>query len=82
MQTPEFAENIRELLALEGGRRVAVMCAESVPWRCHRSLIADALTVRGIHVQEIIGDADCRAHALTAFAKVDGTTITYPAESA
>jgi hypothetical protein len=82
MQTVEFARSLEELVDLAERERVALMCAEAVPWRCHRSLIADALTVRGIHVQEIIGDADCRAHALTAFAKVDGTTITYPAESA
>jgi len=54
------------------------MCAEAVPWRCHRSLIADALTVRGIAVAEIAGDARTQAHRLTPFAQVEGTTLTYP----
>jgi hypothetical protein len=54
------------------------MCAEAVPWRCHRSLIADALVARGIGVQEILTAAKSQPHALTPFAKVDGTEITYP----
>jgi uncharacterized protein (DUF488 family) len=78
MQTPEFAENIRELLALEAARRVAVMCAESVPWRCHRSLIADALTARGIPVEHIMSATKANPHKLTSFARVDGERVTYP----
>jgi len=55
------------------------MCAEAVPWRCHRSLIADALLVRGFDVREIVGEAKSAPHKLTPFARVDGTTIVYPA---
>ena len=54
------------------------MCAEAVPWRCHRSLIADALTVRGVRAEEIVSETKTQVHALTPFARVDGTTITYP----
>jgi uncharacterized protein (DUF488 family) len=57
------------------------MCAEAVPWRCHRSLIADALLVHGLPVEEIVGSTLRRAHVLTRFAKVEGTTITYPPEA-
>ena len=54
------------------------MCAEAVPWRCHRSLIADALTVRGVPVVEILSETKWQKHELTSFARVDGDTITYP----
>jgi uncharacterized protein (DUF488 family) len=56
------------------------MCAEAVPWRCHRSLIGDALLVRGVHVEDIMTAKSCHTHELTAFAKVRGLEITYPAE--
>ncbi len=59
-------------------RRTAIMCAEAVPWRCHRSLVADALAVRGIGVVEILSETSYRDHALTPFAHVAGTTVTYP----
>lgn len=78
MQTAEFAENLAGLMELASHERVALMCAEAVPWRCHRSLIADALLVHGIHVEEIISRMRVQAHALTSFAKVNGMTITYP----
>ena len=78
MQTPEFAENLDALLALDRAHRVAIMCAESVPWRCHRSLIADALTARGIPVSHIMSAAKANPHKLTSFAKVDGERVTYP----
>ena len=55
------------------------MCAEAVPWRCHRSLIADALTVRGIRAEEIVSETKVSLHELTPFARVDGTAIRYPA---
>jgi uncharacterized protein (DUF488 family) len=54
------------------------MCAEAVPWRCHRSLIADALTVQGIRAEEIINATRLQVHTLTSFAQVDGVVITYP----
>jgi len=80
MQTAEFAHNLGDLIDVAKRERIALMCAEAVPWRCHRSLIADALLVRGIRVEEITGSAGTRAHALTPFARVDGTAVTYPAE--
>jgi uncharacterized protein (DUF488 family) len=82
MQTREFLENLEHLIEMARHERVAIMCAEAVPWRCHRSLIADALLVRGVHVDEIVGEDRVRAHALTPFARVEGTTITYPPEKA
>jgi uncharacterized protein (DUF488 family) len=78
MQTVEFADHLAELIARATRERIALMCAEAVPWRCHRSLIADALLVHGIRVEEIISETRCQAHALTAFARVSGMTITYP----
>jgi uncharacterized protein (DUF488 family) len=81
MQTPEFAESLEELIQLASQGRIALMCAEAVPWRCHRSLIADALTVRGIRTQDIMSPTRRQIHTLTPFAKVRGTEITYPAEA-
>ncbi len=81
MLTGEFVENLRKLAELDPGCRTAIMCAESVPWRCHRSLIADALTIRGIAVNHIMSETKANPHRLTAFAHVDGDRITYPAES-
>jgi uncharacterized protein (DUF488 family) len=81
MQTPEFIAGLDELLGLAQQGRVAVLCAEAVPWRCHRSLIADALFVRGIAVEHIVGAGRTHAHQLTPFAHVDGVQITYPASS-
>jgi len=80
MQTPEFGQNIKELIRLAKHERIAIMCAEAVPWRCHRSLIADALLVRGILAENIMSLTHRPVHTLTTFAKVRGTTITYPAE--
>lgn len=79
MQTPEFEQNLNELLELAKKERIAIMCAEAVPWRCHRSLIGDALTVRGIRAEDIMSTTRRQVHALTPFAEVNGTTITYPA---
>ncbi len=81
MQTEDFGKGLAELTALAEGRKVAVMCAESVPWRCHRSLIADALSVRGVTVLHIMSRTSAKAHTLTSFARVNGTSITYPGES-
>lgn len=79
MQTPEFSENVEHIAELAKHERIALMCAEAVPWRCHRSLIADALVARGIEVKEIISKTNSRIHVLTPWAKVDGQRITYPA---
>ena len=72
MQSREFADNLQRCIDLAGHERVALMCAEAVPWRCHRSLIADALIARGIEALEITGPATTRPHALTPWAKVEG----------
>jgi uncharacterized protein (DUF488 family) len=79
MQTPEFAESLEALIALAARAPVAVMCAEAVPWRCHRSLIADALTVRQVLVEHIL-DGGRHPHRLTPWARVDGVRLTYPAQ--
>jgi len=78
MQTPQFGESLRELIAMSERRRTAIMCAEALPWRCHRSLIGDALLARGIKVENIMTQASRKPHAFTPFAKVDGDTVTYP----
>ncbi len=78
MQTEAFAAAIDDLIARARLETVACMCAEAVPWRCHRSLIADALIVRGLDVADITSPANARPHVLTSFARVNGTTITYP----
>ncbi len=81
MQTREFKESLDELIELARQSRSAIMCAEAVPWRCHRSLIGDALVVRKIPVRDIIGEKSIKAHKLTEFAKVDSQkNITYPEE--
>lgn len=79
MQTPEFAAGIDELVQIAERSPTTVMCAEAVPWRCHRSMIGDALLVRGVEVLDIIGDGPARAETLTSFAQVGGTDIVYPA---
>jgi uncharacterized protein (DUF488 family) len=80
MQTEAFRVAVDELVRLGRQSRVAIMCAEAVPWRCHRSLVADALIVRGAPVVEILSATSYRPHVLTPFARVDGTSVTYPAE--
>lgn len=79
MQTEEFKVSLQELIEFSNARRIAIMCAEAVPWRCHRSLIADALALRGIEVEHIIGPIRLQEHRLTPFARVEGGNITYPA---
>lgn len=78
MQTPEFEESLARLMDLARRRPTAIMCAEAVPWRCHRSLIADALLVRGWSVCDIVGPGRAQPHKLTPFAHVEGTRLTYP----
>lgn len=82
MQTPEFAGNVEQVATLAARERCVLMCAEAVPWRCHRSLIADALLVRGVQVEDIIGAKGRKPHVLTPWAHVDGMRITYPPEAA
>src|SRR5271169_2753126 len=78
MQTSDFEVGLHRLMKLAGQKRSAIMCAEAVPWRCHRSLIADALTVRGIQVDDIMSANRSQVHSLTPFASVQGHRITYP----
>lgn len=79
MLTAEFEAAITALIELAREKRVGIMCAEAVPWRCHRSLIADALTVRGVAVRHVTGADVADLHELTQFARVEGQSITYPA---
>ncbi len=79
MQTEEFEKNLEKLIGLVRRKKICLMCAEAVPWSCHRSLIADALQVRGLSVGHIMSKSQPQPHKLTPFAQVDGTRITYPA---
>jgi uncharacterized protein (DUF488 family) len=78
MQTPEFEAGLKQLIEVSRDLRTVIMCAEAVPWRCHRSLIADALLARGVEVAHIMSDKPPKAHALIEFARVDGERVTYP----
>jgi uncharacterized protein (DUF488 family) len=78
MQTAEFVQALEALWELAGRERAAIMCAEAVYWRCHRSLIADAFLVRGGEVAHILSDQKVEPHRLTAFAVVNEGRITYP----
>lgn len=78
METPEFEAALTDLEQAQRGRRVAIMCAEAVPWRCHRSLIADALTARGVEVLDIISSDPPQPHRMTPFAQVTGRSVSYP----
>lgn len=80
MQTDGFARGIAELEVVAAESVTAIMCAEAVPWRCHRSMIGDALLVRGHRVLDIYSATQAKPEKLTSFAVVDGTTITYPPE--
>ena len=81
MQTEEFQDALETLMQMSREKRVAIMCAEAVPWRCHRSLVADALIARGVPVIEILSQSNYRTHKLTPFAQVKGTQITYPSRA-
>ena len=78
MQMAAFSESLAKLIELASGGPTAIMCAEAVPWRCHRSLIADALTARGIEVEHILSASSRKPHTYTPFARVDGQSVTYP----
>jgi uncharacterized protein (DUF488 family) len=81
MQTDEFNKAIAELVETAAAGQTAIMCAEAVPWRCHRSLVADALQVRGNVVEHITGPGQVRPHTMTALARVSGLKIIYPEKS-
>jgi uncharacterized protein (DUF488 family) len=78
MLTPEFQQSLQQLLERSDGERVVLMCAEAVPWRCHRSLISDALVVRGVAVEHILDASRARRHVLRPWARVQGVRLTYP----
>ncbi len=78
MQTAEFDDNLEQLIRLAADASTAIMCAEAVPWRCHRSLIADALVARGVPALEILSATKAQPHAMTPFAKVEGQRVKYP----
>jgi uncharacterized protein (DUF488 family) len=80
MQSTEFEAALERAIELAELGPTALMCAEAVPWRCHRSLVADALLVRGIRVLEIVSPAAPKEHVLTPFARAIGTRITYPSD--
>ena len=81
MQTPEFKDNLNVVIGLAQQEQVALMCAEAVPWRCHRSLIADALVAQGLGVGHIMSATHCQKHTLRPWAIVTGKRITYPPEA-
>ncbi len=81
METPAFAAALDRLVAEARMKRTAILCAEAVPWRCHRGLLSDALVVRGVRVVHILGPGQTQEHTLTPFAKVKGGRLTYPARS-
>jgi uncharacterized protein (DUF488 family) len=78
METPTFRKALLGCIALAKKKPTVLMCAEAVPWRCHRSLIADALVVRGIDAREITSGIRSRSHSLTPFARPKGTQLSYP----
>ena len=80
MQTEEFSTAVGQLLERGRAGNAAIMCAEAVPWRCHRSLIGDALLVRNVEVLDIMSEKSARPHTLTPFARVEGQRIWYPAD--
>ena len=84
MQTEAFQEALQEFIDLDKKCATAIMCSEAVPWRCHRSLIGDALLVRGHAVEDIFvsetGKSHRKPHKLTPFARVEGTRLWYPGE--
>ncbi len=80
MATDEFRTAIDALLELSAGARTAVMCAEAVPWRCHRNLVSDELTRRGIEVVHIIASGSSRPHVMNSHAVIKGDHLVYPAE--
>jgi len=79
MQTDAFRESLTRLTDLAAAMPTAIMCAEAVPWQCHRSLIADALTARGIQVEHILSATSRKLHTYTPFARIEGESVTYPA---
>ena len=80
MQTPDFEAALKRAIKLSETKPSALMCAEAVPWRCHRSLVADALTARNFPVEHIMSESRANPHKLTPFAQVRGKKVTYPSD--
>lgn len=80
MRTEAFQDALEMLIQMSRQKHVSIMCAKAVRWRCRRSLVADALSVRAVPVVEILSERSYRVHKLTAFAQVEGVQITYPPE--
>jgi uncharacterized protein (DUF488 family) len=78
MQTSGFERNLDALIEVAAKSVTAIMCAEAVPWRCHRSLIADALTARHVQVEDILSEASRKPHAYAPFARIEHGKVTYP----
>jgi uncharacterized protein (DUF488 family) len=82
MQTLDFKDSLEQLITIAREKVATIMCAEAVPWRCHRTLIGDALLIRGFKVEDIMSNRTSKPHKLTPWARVDGYTITYPGDAA
>ena len=80
METPEFEKALNELIEMSKKESLAMMCAEAVYWRCHRSLLSDALLVHGVDVRHILSATKVEPHRLTSFARVAGARLSYPPE--
>ena len=80
MHTDEFLAGLSSLLLLSREQRCCIMCAEAVPWRCHRSLVSDALMAHHVAVMDIMGPGNAKPRKITAFARVRGFEVTYPAQ--
>ena len=80
MQTDEFRKNLDQLIELAQAGSTAIMCAEAVPWRCHRSLVGDALAARGVYVINILSETKSQPHSITPFAQIERDRVTYPKE--
>jgi uncharacterized protein (DUF488 family) len=82
MQTPAFEESLQTLLEIAQSDTAALMCAEMLPWRCHRSLIGDALVARGVRVEDIFNLTKAQDHVLRPWAHIEGTRVSYPTPAA
>src|SRR5262245_2284654 len=80
MQTPAFEAALKQLSTIGSQCKTAIMCAEAVPWQCHRSIISDALAAKGVAVYHILSKDSIQPHRITAFAKLEGGRVTYPPE--
>jgi uncharacterized protein (DUF488 family) len=78
MQSDDFEKSLDDLIAIASKKRSVIMCAEAVPWRCHRSLVSDALFARNINVEHIMGPGKKQPHKMTPFAVIENGKITYP----